>query len=430
MAEILDPESMAFLAGITEAAIEASRVRPGERPVDTVPANETDRTFIRPGGRDCYPAVWTQDFAMTLATGFVTPEETLDHLLLVARGQNGPVERPLKSGASIPAHAIPDHVLFDGSPVYFPGTYSSGDDQGGEPWGLRPPVNNHYDFILIAWQLWKATGHNGFLSTSVAGLTVIERLRLAFGVPRVDRDTGLVFTDEAARAVGFIFCDSVTMTGNLLFASLLRWRAAHQLAELEEALGEHERAKGWRQTVSEIPAHLPKVFSAPERIGGWLLAATGIGRQPDVWGTIYALYLGLLDESAARAARNEIVRALEEGTIAFEGAIRHVPTNHDASPDSAWEKSCSAHNTYQNGAYWHTPSGWLIAVLQKSHPLLARRIFADMISNFRREDFRKGDASGAPWECVGPDRSYYKCPIFLASTALPYGVLRSLARIR
>jgi len=39
-------------------------------------------TLIRPGGRACYPAVWTQDFAVTLATGFVTSEEMWNHLRL------------------------------------------------------------------------------------------------------------------------------------------------------------------------------------------------------------------------------------------------------------------------------------------------------------------------------------------------------------
>ena len=39
-----------------------------------------------------------------------------------------------------------------------------------------------------------------------------------------------------------------------------------------------------------------------------------------------------------------------------QGAVRHVPADHDFSPTTAWEKCQAAHGTYQNGAYWHTAS--------------------------------------------------------------------------
>ncbi len=427
-ANIIDPASMRFFAEFTEASIEAARVRPGEQVTPELPANSSGRTLIRPGGRACYPAVWTQDFAITLATGFVTPQEMSDHLHLIANAQNGPKERRLKSQAIIPPFAVPDHVLFNGKAVFYPGTYSSGQDQGGEPWGIVPPTNNHYDFILIAHQLWRATKTAGFLREKAKGIPMIERLRRAFQVPRTDPETGLIYTDAKRRAVGFIFCDSIHMTGHLLFASLLRWRAAQQLAELEDALGNRRKATNWRKAVAAIPANLPAVFSDPSRIGGWLMAATEIGRQPDVWGTVYALYLGLLKGKRAAAARAEIVKALNEGTICHQGAVRHVPTNHNASPASAWEKTLTPHNEYQNGAYWHTPTGWLISVLSKTSPGLARTVFQGMIAHFRKEDFRKGAAFHAPWECFGKNGRARQNPLFLGSVAVPYGVLKSPVR--
>ena len=72
--------------------------------------------------------------------------------------QNGKTTRRLTSGAWIPPHAIPDHILLDGRPVFFPGTYSPNDDQGGEPWGITPPFNNHYDVIWLAHMLVNRTG--------------------------------------------------------------------------------------------------------------------------------------------------------------------------------------------------------------------------------------------------------------------------------
>lgn len=430
----LDPISLDYLSGFAAAAIEEARVRPGQRVAPVLPANTTPHTLIRPGGRDCYPAVWTQDFAMTLATGHVTPDEMWHHLELIASAQNGPTLRHLAmSGARIPPYAIPDHVLFDGTPIYFPGTYSGGDDQGGEPWGILPPANNHYEFILIAWHLWQVTGDAGFLDRNIRGLSILERLRLAFGVPRIDPDTGLVFTDEISRSVGFIYCDSIYMTGRLLFASLLRWRAAQQLADLEIAAAGSDpagerRAAILRANVSSIPSSLPDVFGDPARIGGWLMAATQTGRQPDVWGTIYALYLGLFTGPAAQAAYDEIIQALETGSIAHKGALRHVPTNHDARSDSAWERTHTPHNHYQNGAWWHMPSGWLIAVLARKDPVWAKRLFDEMIAHFRAEDFRLGPGHNAPWECIGrtADEDIFRNPVFLGSVAVPCGVLQPI----
>lgn len=424
----LSPNSLEFFAGITEATVESSRVYPGQS-VDSRASslkNSFDYPLIRPGGRRCYPGVWTQDFAMTLATGFVTDQEMLQHLRLIALGQNGPTERPMTTGAVVPPHAVPDHLLFNGAPVYFPGTYSAGDDQGSETWGLRPPSNNPYDFILIAWQLWKSSGDHEFLLETLNGLPLIERLRLGFAVPRIDETTGLIYTEAASRAVGFIFCDSIYFTGHLLTASLLRWRAGYQLAELERALGNPDRALAWKAEVDRLLPHLVPIFGDPGRIGGWLMAATEIGRQPDVWGTIYALYLGLLKGNAAKAALAEIVHALEEGTIVREGALRHVPTNHDAAPDRVWEKTPTQKNRYQNGAYWHTPTGWLIAVLSESHPDWASRIFEEMIAHLRREDFRQGPEFNGPWECFGPEPEASNNPLFLASVTLPYGIVKDL----
>lgn len=426
---LLDPASLAFLAALTKDCIEASRVRPGEAVDSQRPANSSGCTLIRPGARACYPAVWVQDYALTLATGFVSIAEMRDHLLLVCRSQNGAQERRLENNAIIPPYAVPDHILFDGQAIFYPGTYASGPQQGGEPWGLLPPVNNHYDFILMAHQLWLATDDAAFLHDEVAGLTIIERLRRAFLAPHADARTGLVHTTAENRAVGFIFCDSIYMTGNLLFASLLRWRAGQQLAQLEEAVGEPARAATWRAAVAPIPVHLQSTFSDPGRIGGWLMAATGVGRQPDVWGTTYALHLGLLsgEAAAAAAARAQIVAALEAGTIAFEGALRHVPTDHDASATSAWERTRTPLNTYQNGAYWHTPTGWMVSALAAHAPTWAKRLFNDMIAHLRREDFRKGPQFNAPWECIGREITAYNNPLFLGSITVPYGVLRTSA---
>src|SRR5207302_140441 len=103
----------------------------------------------------------------------------------------------------------------------------------------------------------------------------------------------------------------------------------------------------------KIRANLVAVFADERHRHGWLMAATEVGKVPDVWGTLYALHLNVLPGNFADFARSTVGDAYNRGTITLESAVRHVPTDHDASPTSAWPKVMPglAVNTYQNGAY-------------------------------------------------------------------------------
>jgi hypothetical protein len=288
-------------------------------------------------------------------------------------------------------------------------------------------VDDHYEFVHIAWCLHRATGRAEFLRERVDGVILGERLAAAFAAPRIEAETGLVITDEAERAVGFGFCDAIHLTGRLLFPSLLRYRAAGQLAELNEALGEPERAAEYRRIRQRIADHLVPAFAGSGRHGGWLLAATGVGRQPDVWGTLYALHLGALRGAAADRATETVIDALSRETIVFEAAVRHVPVDCDASGTSAWERTGVARNTYQNGAYWHTPTGWLILAARRADPGRASRLLEDYVRHLRRNDYRQGRGAEAPWECIGPG-GYAQNGLYMTSVAVPSAVLGAVPR--
>ena len=176
-----------------------------------------------------------------------------------------------------------------------------------------------------------------------------------------------------------------------------------------------------------MASHFGRVFADPAG-SGWLLAATDVGRRPDVWGTCYALLLGVLSGDEARAARDAIIAALHAGTITFEGGVRHVPTDHDASPTSAWDQVAPgvAVNTYQNGAYWHTPTGWLVAAIQKYEPVLAGKVFQAYLAHLREQDFRRGPTFGAPWECFGKAGAARQNPVYMASVTTPLAAIEQL----
>ncbi len=424
-----DQDDVQFLAGLTKATIDSARVEPlremvGVQDGTPIPVRNTlGFAAIRPAGLKAYPAIWVQDFTMGYSSGFVSVAEGFSHLRLIASLQNSGPERRLPTGAVIPADAIPDHINLDGTPVFFPGTYSSGPDQGGEPWGICPPLNNYFDFIWLAYLLWKDTGDTAMFREKTVGRTLLERLTTAYAVPPADPQTGTVFTTPERRAVGFIFIDQIYMTGQMLMTSLERYRAARQLAEINKALGDLSSARLYEHEAELMGTNIERVFRSPDESCGWLRAATGVSGQAFVWGTLYALYLDVLSPPVRKRAIDQILEDLEAGQIMFEGALRHVPLNRDASSATAWEKTIAPHNRYQNGAFWHTPIGWLVAVLDREHPRHAATVFGQYIAQLRKDDFRQGEPHGAPWECLGWAGKANQNPAFIPSVALPYGVL-------
>jgi len=411
-----DPADIQFLEEMTRDVVEASRVRPGQS-VGGSPKNTQGHTLIRPGGRGAYPAMWVRDFSMSLDAGYITVDEAAQHLALIRKSQNGWRQKKLKSGAIIPAYAIPDHINFDGGAVFYPGTYSAGDDQGGEPYGVLPPADDHYEYIHIAHHIAIAGRHKEIDYKS---------LLRAFDCVETDAATGgMVSTTAEKRAVGFGFCDAIFLTGSLLFPSLLRWRAAREMMRMLP-----EEAERYNRIAEDIASHLQPVFGDPKG-SGWLLAATGVGRQPDVWGTLFALYLQVLSPKDATNARNCVIAAMKDNTITLDAAVRHVPTTHDASPTSAWEKTANVpHNTYQNGAYWHTATGWLLNALYRHDPVMARKQLATFVAHLREQDFRKGEAFGAPWECFYRDGAARQNPMYMASVALPLSVVQKIEGLK
>ena len=407
---LIDARSLAFLRELALATIESARVRPGESRSGAGP-NSTGMTLITPGGN--YPALWTRDFAMSLDCGLIGAEEIRSHLELIARCQNGERERRLASGAILPAFAIVDHVNLAGGAVFYPGTYSSGEDQGAPPWGPLPPIDDHFYFIHIAHALWRNGGQPGFL---------LERLEGAFHSPGCDRETGAALATKERRAVGFGFQDSVYLLGSMSFATLLRWRAARQLAQLCAAVGKRAAAVAYMSEAEKIAAHLVPVFGDAEKRDGWLLAATEVGRQPDVWATLFALHLRVLPDEAAQRARETVAAAVRApgNTIEYQGAVRHVPSDRTFKTDQCWESGGSALNTYQSGAYWHTPTGWLIEALDELDAPLAREVCERFLRHLR-------EVAGAPWECFGLEMAGAQNPVYMTSVTLPLAVLQNLA---
>ncbi len=418
---IVTTEELHYLENLHKAVLEASRV-PADASVGTIGPNTSGNTLIRPGGRGAYPAFWIRDYAMSLAAGGITPEEQKHHLLLTARHQVDETIT-LPTGSTLPPGSIPDHISFGGKPIFFPGILEDYEAQGGERWGMRPCIDDHFYFVHMAWEYVKQSGDLDILNEDVNGKTLLQRLEAAYATPESRPDTGIVFTTDATRGVNFGFMDTTIHTGDLLFASLLKYRTSRQLGDLLAQLGKSNEAATYREATKRLKAALPGIFATDS---GWLRAATGKSAQYDVWGTAFALYVGALEGDTKKRAEEALVKGLRESTIAWEGGIRHVPTDGDARPDSAWEISYAPLNRYQNGAYWNTSVGWVAYAVAGTDRALARKLAHAYLEQIKSDDFRKGPDSGAPWECRHPDGNHRQNPVYLTSVSIPLAVFREL----
>ncbi len=415
-------QAMQDLEHLAAAVVEASRVRPGESVAGHGP-NATGGTLVRPGGRDCYPAFWIRDFAMSLSSGLIRPDEAIHALLLTAQLQAAE-DRSLPTGSFVPRGAIADHVTFGGQAIFYPGTLD--DVQGqGQPWGYYPSLDDHYYFIEMAWYVAVTCGREDLLNTEIGGVRLIDRLALAFWVPRTDGETGLVICDAEDRGVSFGFTDIVVHTGKLLFCSLLRERAARRMVDLYRRVGDAQSADRYEGIAAKVAGAIPDTFGNGR---GLLRASTGTSAQLDVWGSAFAVYADLLPEAAARTVSAALLDALRAGTIAWHGNIRHVPTDGDYSATTAWERVVDGRpkNRYQNGAYWGTPVGWVCAAVVRLDASIVRELAIDFVADLSKGDYRQGVDFGAPWECMHPDGGHRQNPVYMCTVTCPLGAFRTL----
>ncbi len=419
--DVLNAGDREFLTGLTKDVVDASRVHPGET-VGAIGPNVTGGTLIRPGGRDCYPAFWIRDYAMSLDSGMVTPDEQLHMLMLTASHQQD-TEWQLPSGSVVTPGSIPDHISFGNKPIFYPGTLEDYEGQGGPRWGKLPCLDDAFFFVHMAAYYVHATGDTEILNKTIGAKTLLTRLEEAYAMPPSRPDTGLVYADEEARGVTFGFVDTIIHTGDLLFCSLLKLRAADELADLAAQTSHTELVAKYETEAAKLRSAIDATFALDS---GLFKASTGLSDQPDVWGTAFGVYISAFTPEQTNRACRKLAQAYRDETLAWKGQIRHVLTTDDFSKTTAWESTDVPKNHYQNGAYWGTPTGWVCYAIAKLDPEAAKQLAADYIAELREGDFRKGPDFGSPWECMHPDGNHRQNPVYMTSVTCPLAAFRRI----
>jgi hypothetical protein len=169
----------------------------------------------------------------------------------------------------------------------------------------------------------------------------------------------------------------------VLFVSLLYYDAARQMANLSLLTG-CGNATAYTLEADRVSASIGVLYSEAEA-DHLYLAGEVDNRVPDVWGSAYAVLLGLPSPAQAGAIINVLVR--NASALYQAGQVRHLPF------PANWTRFLQpvAPGTYQNGAYWATPLAWLVPVLLQSGNAAAARALV----NATLTSFQIG-ARGAP----------------------------------
>ena len=423
---ILSDADEAFLADQTRKIMNSAQLLPGQ--ANGQWKNLTPYTVHVPGGNMGYPAYWVRDSVMMLESNFIEAAELEGWIRLMSstvRDRDW-VVRP---GVIVPAFAVPDHIDLDGKASFYPGSYETGSKQGGNPWGKYPPLDDQYYYIFAVYHHWKKSGSLSFFRSEIktysGTMQLSELCEKIYRMVPSDPGTGLCIAGDVntENAKDFGFCDSVSKSGKLLFPSILKFVAAQQLIELFHAANLPEKTQALHNDKRRIKAAIPATFlrTSATRQEAWLDSATGVGRQPDVWGSAYAVYSDAVDSSTARKIGRSLVRAYREKSAVREGCVRNLLSNDPENPNG-WQKTVSPLGTYQNGGYWGTPVGWYLVAMYRSDESAAIEMARDYIEFLRKH--RRADGLAESWEWFNPDTGKTANPLYVATVGLPYGCLR------
>jgi hypothetical protein len=331
-----------------------------------------------------YEAFWLRDYVYTLEGSIesYSDKELLDAGRLFIRSMRA-------DGAGV------DCVKFDGHPIYKPGFGTL---------GVNPVADGSQFTVAVVWHTYQRTRDLKFLKENIDAL-----IRTMRSVPRNPRTKLVHITDDDWDRCPYGFTDTVRMQGDVLFCSLLYVEAGRRLSKLLDVVGRKGEAAEWKSEAEIVARKIREVFW-DERIG-LFRAATIRCREHHIWGSAFVVYLGIADKSQSLA----IARYFKDNysQIVQNGQIRHLPGG------VYWEMCVAGRDTYQNGAYWATPTGWFVYTLDLVDSALADRTVIDMVS-----DFKKGGV--CEW-ILGEKR---RLPKYLASASLPLAGIRKMIERR
>ncbi len=307
-----------------------------------------------------YNAFWMRDFAYMLQPkhNLFYPYELSDIITLLPKTLRGDA-------------AAADAVGFDGTIYYKPGFGTMGDN---------PVLDGGAFYVDIIYNIWK--------KTAVPLEPYLESCRRALDYVLKDAATGLAWISPAAAwdRCPYGFTDQVRKTGHQLFDSLLLYQAYKQYAEMLTGHNTSAAAQ-YFDTAAAVKSSINNMFW--DEAAGLYRAATIQCNQPDIWGSLFAVWLGVSNTTQTTAVANYMITNL--GGIFKYGGVRHLPLG------MYWSVTTAGPDTYQNGGYWPTAAGWLAYTVSKIDTVLGEKIIVETVREFQRTgtyEWRHAAAAG------------------------------------
>ncbi len=331
-----------------------------------------------PDGVGNYKALWTRDFCYMVeyAGDLMDPNEIKASIYYLLKGQRDD-------------GCIPDRVNAAGQPVYSPGP-------PGKPIADNALDNGPFMAMLVC------TYVNQYQDEAL--FREVE-LQLRRGLDHTTvKESGLVYNSPENPQCVYGFTDIVRKTGNLLFSSLLYYKANLDMYQLCKKY-ECGNPAIYKRRYEYVRQSINKLWNEDN---GMFWAADIDCKQIDIWGSAYAVEVGITSKEQTR--RIATFLAEQYGEIVLNGQIRHLTQS-----EGAWNnlfKPCEE-GTYQNGAYWATPLAWVIPVYAKYKPSLAKDMLEKVISDFQENGIN---------ECINDE--YVKVPNFVVSATNVYTLTR------
>jgi hypothetical protein len=337
-----------------------------------------DTWIHTPDGIGNYKALWTRDFyyMVEYAGDLMDPKEIKASIYYLLDGQR-------VDGC------IPDRVNIEGKAVYSPGPDHS---------PLADHALDNGPFMALLVCSYVNQFKDEALFRDVEG-------KLRKGLDFISRkESGLVYNDPKNPQCVYGFTDIVKKTGNLLFSSLIYFNASREMEEL------CRKYKCGNPDIYKVHAEKIKksINKLIDKKTGMFWAADKDCNQIDIWGSAYAVHVGITNVEQSKRISEYLIRNADQ--IILNGQIRHLPGS-----DSGWNNlfQFCAEGTYQNGAYWATPLAWVVPVIAQQKLPLAKKILQDVINDFQENGIN---------ECINID--YIKIPNYVVSATNVYCLTR------
>jgi len=331
-----------------------------------------------PDGVGNYKALWTRDsyYMVEYAGDLMDPEEIKGSIYYLINGQR-------EDGC------IPDRVNAAGLPVYSPGPPN-------KPMADHALDNGPFMAMMVCSYVNQYNDEALFKELEPKLLRGLEQIRV--------KENGLVYNDPKNPECVYGFTDIVKKTGHLLFSSLLYFKANLEMYELCKKY-EVGNASKYRRRYEYVRQSIYKLW---DEDSGMFWAADIDCKQIDIWGSAYAVDIGITSEEQTERIATYLVEHYDETVM--KGQIRHLTKS-----EGAWNNLFKPRKEgeYQNGAYWATPLSWLLPIYDLKKPGLSKKTLEDVIEDFQNNGIN---------ECINVD--YLKVPNFVVSATNVYALTR------